>query len=210
MKIPKVLFQTSRLPPKDYVVRMICDHLPDDWQYRHYTDAQVLDFFRKHSDPEFPDLCERFYTFRYGEHRADLFRYYYLYKCGGVFMDTDAMLKTNIENITKDYEFFSVNSSYVPNSVFQGFIGCHANHPIVYRALKDIYTIHNDIIESEFHTLCKNMFRFVLEDYESKHGINKTILYQEIYGNELEAHVVDGDGTVLMIHYHINKIIPEI
>jgi mannosyltransferase OCH1-like enzyme len=48
---------------------------------------------------EFPNIAEVFHSFEKGEHKSDLFRYYFLYVKGGVFMDTDAMIEVDIDTI---------------------------------------------------------------------------------------------------------------
>lgn len=210
--IPKVLVQTSRKTPPEYVIQMIKAKIQPEWIYCHYTDADVLQFFQDYPDEEFPELEKRFYSFRYGEHRADLFRYYYLYKCGGVYMDTDAMVLTNIENIVKNYEFFSVDSTYFPKSIFQGFIGCVPGHSIIYKALKNIYYIDTHNLETDFHILCKNMYVYYKNQYIKYHiegKPDKITLYKEKYGNKTEAHIVDENDNIVLIHYHIDKIIPD-
>ena len=206
MPIPKVIVQTSRLPPIPYVVSMIRDKSPG-WDYKHFTDAQVIQFFIDNPIPEFPNVVEKFYSFSYGEHRADLFRYYYLYVKGGVYMDTDAMIQDNIENIVQDYDFFTVNSNYFPGTFFQGFIGCVTGNAIIYDALKDLYNIDNRDLIQNFHQLCKNMYTMVKNNqYDCK-----IKLFEEIYGNETDAHIVDPARyyKLVLIHYHIKKIIPQ-
>lgn len=206
MPIPKVIVQTSRKPPIPYVVKMIRDLSPG-WDYTHFTDDQVIQFFVDNPLREFPNVSEKFYSYSYGEHRADLFRYYYLYVKGGVYMDTDAIIKTNIDEIVNDYDFFTVNSNYFPGTFFQGFIGCVPGNAIIYDALKDLYNTTNENLIKHFHLLCQNMYNMV----NNNHYNCKIKLFEEIYGNATDAHIVDSDRDfkIVLIHYHITKIIPQ-
>jgi len=174
------------------------------WTYEHYTDDDIIAFFGENPVPEFPNVIAKFYMLNYGEHRADLFRYYFLYVKGGVYMDLDAMIQCPIENIIGNADFFTVNSSYFPGTVFQGFLGATPKHPLIYQALKDIYHCPLENLRKEFHLLCKNLYGFIQEQ-----RTEKTLLLEEVYGGcEEEAHVLDKDKKVVLIHYHIKKIIP--
>ena len=177
------------------------------WEYEHFDDDEIMEFFAAYPIPEFPNVIAKFYMFNYGEHRADLFRYYYLYVKGGVYIDMDAMLEKSMDDIVGDSEFFTVNSSYFPGTVFQGFLGATPKNPLIYRALYDIYHIPIENLINEFHLLCKNLYGFIKGENEKEIPI-KIKLLEEIYGNEYEAHVKDGSQIVL-IHYHIHKIIPN-
>jgi hypothetical protein len=201
--IPKIFVQTSRQPPQQYVVDMIRERSPQ-WDYQHYTDDDIITFFSENPVAEFPNVIAKFYMLNYGEHRADLFRYYFLYVKGGVYMDTDAMIQDNIENIIGDADFFTVNSGYFPGTVFQGFLGAVPQHPLIYMALKDLYYCPIENLRGEFHLLCKNLYQFI-----QQHRTPKNLLFEEIYGNEDEAHVVNEDKKLVLIHYHIKKIIPQ-
>jgi len=211
--IPKIFMQTSRQKPQQYVVDMIKSRC-SGWQYEHYTDDDIISFFGENPIPEFPNVIAKFFMLNYGEHRADLFRYYFLYVKGGVYMDLDAMIQCPIENIIGDADFFTVNSSYFPGTVFQGFLGATPQHPLIFQALKDIYNCPLENLRKEFHLLCKNLYGFIRAvrdepspDQEEKR--EKTLLLEEVYGGcEEEAHVLDKDGKIVLIHYHIKKVIP--
>jgi mannosyltransferase OCH1-like enzyme len=137
MTIPKTIVQTSKEKLPEYVVEMIKKRAPN-WEYKHFTDKEILQYFINNPISEFPLIINKFWSLKSGEHKADLFRYYFLYNEGGVYIDSDAMIEDNIENITKEYQFFSVNS-YLKGTVFQGFIGCVPKNKIMYEALKDMF-----------------------------------------------------------------------
>ena len=203
--IPKIFMQTSRQKPQQYVVDMIKERCVG-WTYEHYTDDDIIAFFGENLVPEFPNVIAKFFMLNYGEHRADLFRYYFLYVKGGVYMDLDAMIQCPIENIIGDADFFTVNSSYFPGTVFQGFLGATPQHPLIFEALKDIYNCPLENLRNEFHLLCKNLYGFIKEQ-----RTEKTLLLEEVYGGcPEEAHVIDKNSQVVLIHYHIKKIIPRI
>ena len=205
LMIPKIFMQTSRQKPQQYVVDIIKGRC-EGWQYEHYTDDEIITFFGENPLPEFPNVIAKFFMLNYGEHRADLFRYYFLYVKGGVYMDLDAMIQCPIETIIGDADFFTVNSSYFPGTVFQGFLGATPEHPLIYQALKDIYECPLENLRKEFHLLCKNLYGFIREQ-----RTEKTLLLEEVYGGcEEEAHVLNNEKQVVLIHYHIKKIIPMI
>ena len=204
--IPKVIVQTSRNGIPDYVVNMIKENSPG-WEYIHFSDNEIIDFFIQNPLLEFPDVIQKFCNFVYGEHRADLFRYYYLYVKGGVYIDSDAMIEDNIENIVKDYDFLSVNSNYLPGSIFQGFIGAVPQNIIIYEALNDLYNINYMSLINDFHILCKNMHGFVLLHKDDC----KVKLYEEQPVNNNCYNIVDSENAdkLVLVHYSETKVIPE-
>jgi mannosyltransferase OCH1-like enzyme len=204
MSIPHIFVQTSREKPQQYVVDMIQRNIPG-WSYEHYNDTEIIRFFQQNPIHELPNVIEKFYSLQYGEHRADLFRYYFLYLNGGVYMDCDAILLVNINDVVQDYSFFSINSSYYVGTIFQGIIGCTPRHPIVQKALLDIY--NTPIVDTmrEFHLFCKNLYTFYNEDPSTTKR-----LYEEIKNNDLYAPVYDTvTGMEIARHYYANKIIPH-
>lgn len=198
MKGSKIFFQTSRDLLDPYISEMIHHRLTDGWIYKHYRDADIIQFFMDHPDKEFPDILHFFYRLKRGEHKADLFRYYHIYKIGGFFMDSDAMIYESMDRIVKDYTFVSVLSTMVSDSLFQGILGAEPGHPVIYQALKSFYTMDINILDSNYHYLCKEIYKI----YNSYEG-DKGRLYLET-GNG--KRIIDqGDTTLLFKHFWDNK-----
>uniref|UniRef100_A0A6C0AN90 Nucleotide-diphospho-sugar transferase domain-containing protein n=1 Tax=viral metagenome TaxID=1070528 RepID=A0A6C0AN90_9ZZZZ len=213
-RIPKLFFQTSKAPLKSYLVQMIKAQLTGEWTYMHFLDSDILDFFRKNPLEEFPMVSEKFKALKHGEHKADLFRYYFLFVKGGVFLDSDAMIYSPIEDIVKDYRFFSVNSAVVPGTVFQGILGSEPGNPLIYRALKSFYSMDLSVLESNYHILCKELFTFYQEIPEEQKAHYK--LYNEkpayiddnirrnkyLFTGDM---VLNDEGVTIFKHYWLNK-----
>ena len=81
-----------------------------------------------------------------------------------MFIDSDAMIETNIENIVKNYDFFSISSVF-PNTIFQGFIGSIPKNIIIYKALGDAYNINIQQLSKNYHLFCFNLYDIIKNNY---------------------------------------------
>ncbi len=204
-KIPKIIFQTSKTAQLDYVIELIKSR-SSGWDYIHFTDEGILKFFEENPSDEFPYLKEKFLSIRGGAHKADFFRYYYLYVKGGVFIDSDAMIEQDINILAGDYDFFSVDSTYVPNTIFNGFIGATPKNIILYEALKHAYYIDIDELSKNYMTFCRKL----KEIYDAHKSDQKTLLYLELINDNKSAKMVNNKNEIVLIHYYLYKIIPNI
>src|SRR6185437_3728660 len=176
--IPKVLVQTSKERMPDHIVSMLTSMCPD-YEYKHFTDAEAIRFFQDNPMEEFPDIVDFFNNLHFGEHKADLFRYYFLYVNGGVYLDTDAVFHISIEKIIGDFELISVLSSWAPEVIFQGFIASVPKHPIIYKNLKVVYNTPLGYLKSNYH-LTTYYFYHIWMDFLNKYPnqIRKLQLHQ--------------------------------
>ena len=215
-RIPKVLFQTSKDEvPETYVTDMIREKTPG-WTYRHFTDADILQYFQEHPHEEFPNITEQFHRLT-GAHKADLFRYYYIYLEGGVFLDSDAMIFVDLNDIVRDYAFFSVNSLCVPGSIFQGFIGAVPGNDIMYKALKDAYVIDPSELKADYHLLIRHMYNFVMDNatytfkrklYTERPCDSSGIGQTHDDDTDSEGAPPDDPGRLILKHFYTEKKIP--
>jgi len=202
--IPKVLFQTNKISQDTYVLDMIKDRLNSQWKYEFYNDEDVINFFINNPIPDFPDIIKKYNSMRKGAHRADLFRYYYLYINGGFFMDFDAMLYVNIETIVKKYNFVSVNSSCHPGTIFQGILGASPKNKIIKRALFEAYNTDPNILDNNYHYFCRQLYNIIKQN---NYGYNIKLYQEKRINPDNGDDILEGDN-VLFKHYWKDKIIP--
>jgi len=203
--IPKVFFQTNKTNPPEHVTALIKKMLTPEWKYEFYDDSEVIKFFIDNPIPELPNVVNKFNSFNLGAHKADLFRYYYLYLRGGFFMDSDAMIYKNIEEIVKDYAFVSVNNSRLAGAIFQGVIGASPKNEIIKEALFHLYNTSPQKLDEQYHYLCFELYNIITRnnfDYKIK-------LYEERQGRLFGTSEVWDENESLFTHYYIEKIIPN-
>jgi hypothetical protein len=198
-RIPKLFFQTSKGPLEPYIVKMTKAMIPSDWIYRHFLDSDIVHFLKSHPLKEFPGALEVFQKLKRGEHKADFFRYYFLFVKGGVFMDSDAMIYKPIDQIVKDYKFLSVNSGVVPGTMFQGVLASEARNPLIGEALQFFFKGNLSVLDLDYHYLCRDIFRLYQENPE-KEGYH---LFEEIPDKGGDK-IQEGE-EILFRHFWRNK-----
>jgi mannosyltransferase OCH1-like enzyme len=202
MSIPKVLIQTSRDPLPEYVTEMILNRISPNWQYRHFNHEQREQWMIDNPHPDFPNVMEVYHSFKSGAHQADLFRYYYLYLKGGMYLDSDAMLDQDPDEVCKDAGFVGVADN-LGNS-FNGFLASIPKHQVIRAALDDVYKIKPEHLESRYNILCHHLNRFIC----ASDTTDMIILREDRAGGDCWQSYDKHDRSVVS-HYPNTKIIPK-
>jgi hypothetical protein len=117
--IPKILIQTYK--NKNKVPQKVFDNIKkfaSDYEYRFFEDQDCVNFIKNN----FPnEVLEGYQRLQNGAHKADLFRYCYLYINGGVYIDIKTELMKPLNEIFNKNYVYSVLSS-VKNTIYQGII----------------------------------------------------------------------------------------
>lgn len=201
--IPKILLQTSKNKPDKYTLDSIDSIIDESWTYIHFVDSEIVEYFNNNKLEEFPDIIEIFNSIEQGEYKADMFRYYYLYINGGVFVDSDLELSKPLDKIIKKYNFFTVQSGSEKNheSIFNGLLGTEANNKIIYEALVDIYnTFKNKKPINDYEYFCVNL----CDIYNKYKNLYTTKIFAE---SELGSYslIYDPDTFIrIAVHYHLD------
>lgn len=93
-----------------------------------YDDSECLEFLRSHFGDRY---ARKFLSIREGAHRADFFRYAYLYDMGGVYLDVKTILIKPLREVfpRKDvcYTVLSINKG----SIYNGIISTPPRNPFI-------------------------------------------------------------------------------
>lgn len=147
----------------------------NEYNYYWFNDESMYKYIENNQLEEFPDLINHIKSLSKGQHKADIFRYYWLYLNGGIFMDDDLMIEKAID--FKDNTFVSVKSYHTnKNLLFNGFIACSKFNPIIYKALKQTYSTRNIDLINNYHLFCDQLYII----YQKLCKRQNTFLLQEI------------------------------
>lgn len=189
-KIPQNILQvTKEKPVLEENVNKILSRF-EQFSYNWFNDKSIIQYFEKHQLEDFPNIIQIFHSFTKGQHKADLFRYFWLYLNGGVFFDDDLIPENNI--CFDKHTFISVKSYHTnKNSLFNGFIACTKFNPIIYKALKHAYNAKNSDLVANYHLLCNEFYNI----HETCKQNQKTYLLHEIKSDEFKEGVKIYDHT---------------
>ena len=212
IKIPRIILQsTKRDPLPEYVVEMIM-RLAPGWQYMHFNDAQCQEFLRTHSqaedaEEEFRDISDKYAAIRHGAHRCDLFRYYFSYLNGGVYIDSDAMIKQPLDEICGDLDFFIGNTPGC-GRIFNGFYGTTAKNPVIRQFLREAYRTAADQLVCDYFLFCRQGHHIMasFEQQQQQQQLRVKLLNEHIKHDH--ADIKSEDGVVLLTHFYKHKVIP--
>lgn len=217
--IPKTLLQTSKDPYPEYVQEMWNQRIDDTWTIDWFDDDRIYKFFADNPLPEFPNVIDVFNSFSDGGHRADLFRYYYLYLNGGFFIDSDCMSHVHMNEIhSYCHDHVFVHSDVICNRVhhpeinsplaFNGVMGCVPKSPIVYAALQNAYNVKPRLLQKQ-----RLYFVYMLYVISQKHKNTCNIrwLHEHVAAaDSVCSTILDEDNKKVFTHFFgNNKIIPN-
>jgi mannosyltransferase OCH1-like enzyme len=117
--IPKIIHQTwktNKIPDNWKKAVDSCKTEHGDYKYILWTDATMKEFMKN----EYPSYYDLYKNYKYNIQRCDVFRYFVLYKYGGIYLDMDILCKKKLDTYLK-YNIVlskSSNVSTFTNSFF--------------------------------------------------------------------------------------------
>ena len=213
MIIPRTVLQNTKDEPvPSYAVEMILALAPG-WSYVCFTNAQKIEYLTKYiegdGEKEFPDILEKYHAIHCGAHKSDLFRYFYLYFNGGVYIDNDAMIYSPLDEICQEFDFFTGNT---PGSsrIFNGFFGTTAKNSAIRQILIEAYLTDPLDLRSNYMHYCQQGYSIlskIMNETTSDPPLSIK-MYNECFNGDGTASTKDDDGAVILTHYYKSKVIP--
>lgn len=177
LKIPKVIILTikdkSKIP--NYIIRQY-QHFAPSYKLLIFDDEDCKDFLKREYGVEY---LQRFEEIELGAHKADFFRYAYLYKYGGVYFDVKTILLKNLTDILQDYNdnFYMVYTftSYPNGSpmIYNGVIATYPKNKVMYEVLQTIF--YQKDLSNYYRILIDTteIIRKKITDKQIKLGVNE-------------------------------------
>ena len=203
-KIPRILLQTHYKNIPSYVKDKL-NTFTQGWNYIFFNDRDIINFFKCNPLPDFPNIINVFNNIKTGAHKADLFRYYFLYINGGVFLDSDAMIECNLDDIIEDYDFVTVICN-CDTLYFNGFICTRPKNIIMYESIKHIYHFNLYDLSKDYFAIV-HKFKIIVNDLKNNLKIK---LYKEKgdWTGVMPTVDEDNNNKIIFKHYYHTKVIP--
>ena len=141
--IPKLIHQTwktTEIPDNWKNAVESCKHLHDDYEYILWTHDTMKEFMKQ----EYPEYYDLYMSYKFDIQRCDAFRYFVLYKYGGIYFDLDTVCKKKLNDfLSYDMVFAkSTNASTFSNAFFM----CIPQNPFMKYCIDNLESYKNSHI----------------------------------------------------------------
>lgn len=152
----------------------------DDVTYKLYTMTDIMEYLRTSWGEEYVELCK---SYQNPAHKVDLWRYCILYEHGGIYMDADAVLLSDVfEFVDKNDMIFVTNNRGVLD-IYNGFLATYPKNPIFKRMIDFMLSVGTDFNnDNDFNR--KYLYQ-VVDEYIHINMSNNTI--KQDYTIQIEA-----------------------
>lgn len=171
--IPKIIYQTwytKNIPEriKDIIDNMLSKN--KKYQHKLFDDREMEEYIFNNFDER---TIKAFNMLKIGAAKADLWRYLILYKDGGVYLDIDSEITSNLDDLISDDDFAIITRERNPEKFVQWCLMFSPNHPILKICIDKCLV---NILEKKYSDILKltgpDVFSESIFEYCSKIKIN--------------------------------------
>jgi len=176
--IPKFFYQSWDEEIPKQILSLTMKHLPKDFIYKRFSLDDVRNYLLNNWGINYVNLYDSYNKI---PHKIDLWRYCILYDTGGIYMDADCVLKSDLNQLLNYDAVFVTNIRGVQN-IFNGFIITTAKNPII----KDIieYMVIKGSEISNYYYNCEKLYTILKSYINLNHIIHEYITHNENFSNK--------------------------
>jgi hypothetical protein len=169
--ITKIFYQSwdSNIPSQ--VLDETIKYIPKDFIYKRFSIKDIQDYLKNYWGE---DLLKLFNSYKKIPHKIDLWRYCILYDTGGVYMDADCILKSDISILLNNDAVFVTNDRQVQN-IFNGFIMTIPKNPILKEIIDYMINV-NTSFENDYYYNCQKLYNIINKYIDINH-INHNYIF---------------------------------
>jgi mannosyltransferase OCH1-like enzyme len=136
--IPKKIIQTSKsyeLPKNLFNSCMSLIDFNPEYEYEFFNDEDVFDFIKKNYPPDFLEYYNKLIP---GAYKSDFFRYLYLFKYGGVYLDCKIIAKESLRNIISPNDTIILCKDRKFKALYNAILMVVPKHPVINQVFQEI------------------------------------------------------------------------
>lgn len=167
LKIPRTIIQSWKT--KESVPARIFqqfDQYAPEYQYKFFNDSESIHFMQTN----FLHLLPIYSSLKSGAHKADLFRYCYLYLYGGIWIDIKTILIKPLKHIlTDEYGIYTVKSIMDSNggsTCYQGIIAVPPKTNFMQDMISSFILAAETVDKTGYLTFCRQMYHYFEKNYD--------------------------------------------
>lgn len=135
--IPRVIIQTNdsaSVPVRMKEAMSTIINKNPEYTYRYFTDADRYEFIKNNFTDE--RVLRAYKKIIPGAFKADLFRYCYLFKYGGVYIDSSMLCITPLKEVINSADVFIASEDNRSGSVYNAVLMCAPYSPVLAEAIE--------------------------------------------------------------------------
>ena len=143
-------------------------NLNEEYSYTYFDEYEIVEFIKKYYSDEH---LLTFYRINAGAGRADFFRYLYLYKFGGFWIDITLKCFVPLRNYIKNTTELAVVYDVDPDNIYNAFMGFPKNHQILKNCIeKCIKHVKGETFKNKknyciYHTTGPELLKIEYDNY---------------------------------------------
>ena len=191
-KISRIFYQSWDRPLPHQIARQNKSHIPEDYVYKLFSLQDAREYLQTNWGTQHLDLFDRYERIA---HKVDLWRYCILFETGGIYMDADCVLLSDIDKLINANDMIFVTNERGAHDIFNGFLATYPRNPIFERMIE--YMLHVGIsCQEDYYYNCRYLYQVVC-------GYINVDLHRQSY-------ITNPPGTArrlcLLIDRYVNRI----